>query len=135
MRNFYGFGGMSSMDSFFFGGGFQILFFLIFTLVIGMFIVTAVRGIGQWRKNNNAPRLTVDATVVSKRTDVTRHHHHDPTGFDHTSSSTWYYATFQVASVDRMEFSLSGQEYGLLAEGDMGQLTFQGTRYLGFEPQ
>ena len=41
--------------------------------------------------------------------------------------------TFQVDSGDRMEFSVSGQEYGLLAEGDRGKLTFQGTRYLGFE--
>lgn len=51
----------------------------------------------------------------------------------HTSSSTTYYVTFQVDSGDRMEFSVSGQEYGLLAEGDRGKLTFQGTRYLGFE--
>ncbi|MEG2144477.1 MAG: DUF2500 domain-containing protein, partial [Oscillospiraceae bacterium] len=36
-------------------------------------------------------------------------------------------------SGDRMEFSVSDQEYGLLAENDMGVLTFQGTRYLGFQ--
>ena len=36
-------------------------------------------------------------------------------------------------SGDRMELHLSGQEYGLLIEGDRGNLTFQGTRYLGFE--
>ena len=39
----------------------------------------------------------------------------------------------EVESGDRMELNLSGQEYGLLAEGDRGKLTFQGTRYLGFE--
>lgn len=32
-----------------------------------------------------------------------------------------------------MEFAMDGAEYGLLAEGDRGRLTFQGTRYLGFE--
>ena len=26
-----------------------------------------------------------------------------------------------------------GLEYGMLAEGDAGRLTFQGTRYLSFE--
>lgn len=26
-----------------------------------------------------------------------------------------------------------GGEYGMLAEGDFGDLSFQGTRYLGFE--
>ena len=32
----------------FFGGGFQILFFLIFCLIIGVFLATMIRGIGQW---------------------------------------------------------------------------------------
>ena len=50
----------------------------------------------------------------------------------HYSASTTYYVTFQVESGDRMEFHVSGQEYGLLAEGDRGKVTFQGTRYLGF---
>ena len=43
-----------------------------------------------------------------------------------------YYVTFQVESGDRMEFEVSGTEYGMLAEGDSGELTFQGTRYLNF---
>lgn len=53
---------------------FQILFAIMFVLVAGFIIVTAVRNLGQWHKNNNSPRLTVPATVVSKRTDVTHHH-------------------------------------------------------------
>lgn len=126
----YGFGGMGFLDSFLFGGGFQLLFFLIFALVIGLFIATAVRGIRQWHRNNNSPRLTVDATVVAKRIDVSHHHHGGET--HHMTTSTWYYVTFQVESGDRMELSVSGREYGLLVEGDRGRLTFQGTRYLGF---
>ena len=46
---------------------------------------------------------------------------------------TTYYVTFQVESGDRIELRLSGTEYGQLAEGDTGRLSFQGTRYLGFE--
>ena len=41
--------------------------------------------------------------------------------------------TFQVDSGDRMEFSVTGQDYGMLIEGDRGTLSFQGTRYQGFE--
>ena len=48
----------------------------------------------------------------------------------HTFTS--YYVTFQVESGDRMEFEASDMEYGMLAEGDRGMLTFQGTRYLNF---
>ena len=43
-----------------------------------------------------------------------------------------YYVTFQVESNDRMEFEVSGTEYGMLAGGDSGELTFQGTQYLNF---
>ena len=122
------------MFGFGFSGLFEIMFFLVFFLVIGMFIFTAVQGISQWNKNNHSPRLTVDATIVSKRTNVSRHHHHHGAGHGgHTSTSTSYYVTFQVSSGDRMELHVAGHEYGLLAEGDQGKLTFQGTRYLGFE--
>ena len=50
----------------------------------------------------------------------------------HTHTATSYFATFQVESGDRIEFLVSGMEYGMLAEGDRGALTFQGTRYLNF---
>ena len=108
---------------------------LIFVVVIGMFIVIAVKGISQWNKNKHSPRLTVPATIVAKRTNVSRHHHHNHhgTGMHHTSTSTTYYVTFQVESGDRMELHVAGHEFGLLIEGDRGMLTFQGTRYLGFE--
>ena len=40
---------------------------------------------------------------------------------------------YSVVGGNRMELRLSGTEYGQLAEGDTGRLSFQGTRYLGFE--
>ena len=115
-------------------GLFEVMFFLMFFLVFGIFIATAVKGISRWNKNNHSPRLTVPATVVTKRTNVSHHHHnHGTTGMHHTTRSTTYYVTFQVESGDRMELHVTGQEFGLLVEGDQGKLTFQGTRYLGFE--
>ena len=47
------------MDSFFWGGGFEIMFTLVFVLIIGIFVVTAVKGLSQWNKNNHCPRLSV----------------------------------------------------------------------------
>lgn len=126
------------IDSFMFGGGFEIMFTLIFITVFGLIIFTIIRGIGEWNKNNQSPRLTVEASIVAKRTHVSRHTHHnagDITGAHdtHMTSSTSYYVTFQVESGDRMELSVKSSEYGMLAEGDSGRLTFQGTRFLGFE--
>ena len=112
-----------------------ILAIIIFIIVIAFFVVVFAKGIGQWNKNNHSPRLTVDATVVAKRTNVSHSSgsHNHTTGM-HSSghTSTSYYVTFQVDSGDRMEFHVTGDEYGLLIEGDFGDLTFQGTRYLGF---
>lgn len=114
---------------------FNAMFTIVFLLIIGTFIFTAVKGIGQWNKNNNSPKLTVPVTVVSKRTDVTHHHHGGTNTHHHHHTSTTYYVTFQVESGDRMEFYVDGYEYGMLVEGDKGMLSFQGTRHLGFERQ
>lgn len=114
---------------------FSIMFSIVFIIVIGMFVLTVIKGIGQWNKNNNSPRLTVPATVVAKRTNVSHHNHAGTNGHHHHSTSTTYYVTFQVESGDRMELHLSGHEFGMLVEGDKGKLSFQGTRYLGFERQ
>ncbi len=112
-----------------------ILVTIIFIVVIAVFVVVFVKGISQWNKNNHSPRLTVDATVVAKRTNISHSSGscNHSTGM-HTSghTSTSYYVTFQVESGDRMEFHVNGEEYGLLVEGDYGDLSFQGTRYLGF---
>lgn len=119
---------------FFWGDGSEVLFILIIMLVIGMFVVTVVRGISQWNRNNHSPRLTVEATVVAKRADVSNYYHgggDNQVGY--TTTSTRYYVTFQVESGDRMELSMDGHAYGKLVEGDHGKLSFQGTRYLGFE--
>ena len=112
---------------------YQLMFTAVFLFVLGTFVFNGVKSFGQWRKNNNSPRLTVPATVVTKRTDVTRRRSGGNNGHHHYHTSTNYYVTFEVESGDRMELHMTGSEYGLLVEGDRGNLSFQGTRYLGFE--
>ncbi|MBO5305195.1 MAG: DUF2500 domain-containing protein [Clostridia bacterium] len=107
------------------------MFYIMFFLVIGIFIFAFVKIIGEWSKNNNSPRLSVEARIVDKRSH-TSHHHHNHGGHMHTSHSTSYYVTFEVQSGDRMELRVPHYEFGLLVEGDVGTLSFQGTRYLGF---
>lgn len=113
-------------------GLFQFIFPLFFIFVFGMILVTIVKGIGEWSSNNKQPILNVDAKVVSKRTNVSRDHHHHG-NHAHLSTSTTYYVTFEVQSGDRMEFMVKGKEYGQLVEGDRGNLIFQGTRYHSFD--
>lgn len=119
-----------------FGGGFGmfgVMFTVVFLLITGTFVVMLIKGIGDWNKNNHSPKLTVPAKVVAKRTNVTHHRHGGAEGIHHHHTSTSYYATFEVESGDRMELQLEGSAYGLMVEGDRGKLSFQGTRFLGFE--
>ena len=100
------------------------MFYIVFFMILIIFFVQIVRGIRQWNKNNHSPKLSVPATVVARSTSHSYHKN---------SHTTYYHVTFEVESGDRMEFTVSSREYGMLAERDQGKLTFQGTRYLGFE--
>ena len=103
---------------------FGTIFVIIALLLVSLFVVAVVQGLRNERRNNQSPTLVIEAVVVSKRQDISRSREH---------LSTYYYATFEAETGSRMEFELSGEEFGLLAEGDRGRLTFQGTRYLGFQ--
>ena len=96
----------------------------IFGLAFGIIISRIVKEGKATRKNNASPRLTCEATVVTKRTQVRGDHAH-----------TTYFATFQFASGDRLEMQIPHDRFGYLVEGDRGQLSFQGTRFLSFERQ
>ena len=110
---------------------FYMMHNLIPIAVFAIFGLVIFRLISQWNRNNRSPRLTVPAVVVAKR-DHTAHHHHG-TDIHHSHSSTTYYATFQFESGDRLELPVPHHQFGYLVEGDRGRLTFQGTRFLGFE--
>lgn len=113
---------------------FSIMFFIVFCIVIGSFVVSAVKGVNEWSSNNKQPILDVKCIIISKRSETIRHAGHtSANGMHHSGgSSTSYYVTFEFESKDRMEFSVSGKEFGLIAEGDIGMLKFQGSRFLEF---
>lgn len=114
------------------------MFNIVFLFIIIIFIAVLVKNISEWNRNNHSPLLDVEAAVKSKRTSTTSHQH--PNGGDasgaqgfHTTTTTDYYVTFQVESGDCMEFKVNSKEYSLLTEDYRGKLSFQGSRYIGFE--
>ncbi|WP_426350574.1 DUF2500 domain-containing protein [Alloiococcus sp. CFN-8] len=110
-------------------------FIMIFSIVVfGIIIFNVTKGIMQWNTNNKSPLATAEVKVSSKRGEVTHHHHHhgNEAGVHHTSS-TYYYVTFELISGERIELEVNGKEYGMISEGDRGILTYQGTRYKGFQ--
>lgn len=98
---------------------------IIFVIVISFILISLFKGISQWSKNNESPVLNVRAKVLGKRTAVR--------GGGETRAYSQYYITFEVGSGDRLELKVKDTDYGMLVEGDQGELTFQGTRYLGFD--
>ncbi len=109
-------------------GIFEILFAIVFIVIILTFAFVLISNILTWTKNSTSPRLTVPAVVRTKRTQVglARGANNMTRGY------TRYFVTFEFESGDRLELKVDGSEYGMLAEGDCGMLSFQGTRYLGF---
>lgn len=112
---------------------FPILFLAVFAIILVTIISSLAAGAKQKRKNDQSPRVTAPAKVVSKRMQVGRNeHYHNDDGMMHGYNYSKYFATFEFEGGDRLELPVDGSDYGLLVEGDYGKLTFQGTRYLGF---
>ncbi len=117
---------------------FLATFILISSAITVFIILMVVKAVRNKKKNDQSPRLTVSALIVSKRIQVTSNSTANfgdlsgAHGYSH-HTHTIYYVTFQVESGDRMELPMTGSEYAMIAEGDKGKLSFQGTRYLGFE--
>ncbi|WP_078551573.1 DUF2500 domain-containing protein [Bacillus alkalicellulosilyticus] len=114
---------------------------IVAVVVIGTILYSVFSAMKQYQKNEQSPKLSVPAIIKTKRTDFRRststdmNHHQENQHFPSstTSTHTRYFVTFEFESGDRSEFNVTGNEYGMLSEGDIGMLTFQGTRYLGFE--
>lgn len=82
--------------------------------MIGVILFIFIKATKQHRNNIKAPRLTVFAKVVTKRT----HHSHSK----NTGGFSYYYVTFEVESTDRFELNVPSSEFDYLVEGDEGSL-------------
>ena len=103
---------------------------IFLVVMVGIVMVSAGRGILQWSRNNNSPLLTVSARIVSKRSEIRQHQQDEGVS---SRTTTTYYLTFEISGGNRMEFKMDGHEFGMSVEGDVGSLTYQGTRYHGFQ--
>lgn len=116
------------MHTLFFGMFALIPLFIlvVFVLVVGGIFLGIARNFMEWQTNNGLPELSVFVRVATKRQHVSG-------GGNDSSASTSYYATFEtLADSLRQEFAINSTQFSALAEGDTGQLTYQGTRFKGF---
>ncbi|KPN95803.1 DUF2500 domain-containing protein [Lysinibacillus sp. ZYM-1] len=99
---------------------------IIFLIVFGGIAFSLIKGIVTWSNNNHSPILTVPVKVVTKRTNIRG-------GSNNSGAYTSYYITFEVQNGERQELKVNGRDFGQLVEGDIGILTYQGTRFHTFE--
>lgn len=105
----------------------KIMFFIVVIIAIIIFGITIKNVLKSARKDKNnkkAPTIVTEAKVITKRS--------QNIFMKDVAGSTIYYVTFQVVGGDRIELNLSGQDYGMLAEGDCGKLSFKGTSFIDF---
>ena len=100
----------------------NIMFVVVPIIILAGFGCIVFTIIKRGKAVKTAPLLCVPARVVTKRTDVWG-----------DRAYTNYYVTFEFESGDRTELSLTGEQFGMLAEGDIGRLTFKGPQFLSFE--
>lgn len=106
-----------------------LVVFVVVRLIWVLGVLLLVTGSGklflQWRANEAAPVVRVDAMVVSSRKRVRRR---PQAGVDRST----YMVTFEEPSGERLELQIRGLYMADLTEGIQGLLTYQGTRFLGF---
>lgn len=110
------------------GGGLNGTFVLQLILVlIACFVAyTIVMMVKTWITNYTSPVESRLATAVTKRTEVW-----GGRGYlagTHTS----YYVTFEFRDGSRRELEVKPKAHALIVEGDMGELSYQGSRFRGF---
>ena len=107
------------------GSFFRAVYF--FPAVLSSVIIGSIfSGIAQWSSNNAAPIENFPARVITKRTHVSG-------GSGDSSASTSYYITFErLSDRARQEFKVTAKVYSSFADDDHGDLSHQGTRFLGF---
>ena len=102
--------------------GVEILFFIIFALVIFKWITTYI-------KNENSPIISTKAQLIKKKRD--RHIHTDANGI--MRSNETLILVFQLDTGSEIKFTVGGRIFRNVSEYQWGTLTFQGTRFLKFQ--
>ena len=93
--------------------------------------VQVFRGVVQWNRNNQSPVITVQASVIAKRADGEEDSLAEQNHFPQPALPQ-YFVSFSLDGRE-MELMVPEAHYEALSIGDDGELTHQGTRFLGWE--
>jgi len=113
---------------------FEVVFIALFAGVLAYIIISWIKKIAEWNRNNHAPLESVPAQIVKKET------HSDtamvPMGTDGAmmqTDNTSYALTFQTETGEQKKFQVTNKIFKQMLQGESGTLQYQGTRFVGFE--
>ena len=114
---------------------FMLFFYGIAALIVGVILFALLRGLYIWNKNNHSPRVTEEAEVYTKRQDFSTFMNRDRNIHFGSYRSIYvrYFVVFQTKNSGAVKLKVSSDDFDMLREGEKGLLSFQGTRFLGFE--
>lgn len=102
---------------------------LLFLVLGGGALFRLVQTEVRRHKNNTAEEIHTRAVVLSKRMNC------DNIAYAHLRDGGMvFYAAFRTGDGSTVELTMSRTQYGGLTEGSEGSLTYQGDRFLKFEP-
>lgn len=113
------------------GGFFIVSFISMFSIIIGLSLIVILR---QWIKNRRSPRIVSVAIILNKHIEKQYiHRKRNASPGMHTRRMQIYYVLFKLESGEKIELRVNKIQYSELRKGYKGKLTFQGTKYIGFE--
>lgn len=97
-------------------GGINPLLIPLFLFLGFVLLFVVIPALVRQARISASPVQTRRARVIAKRMQV----------WGHQRTRTNYYVAFELEGGGREEFATSGEQYGILVEGDEGSLTTQG---------
>lgn len=107
----------------------KIIGLIISCSFIFLFLLMFINTLFKNYKNKKKAVVFKKAIVVSKRTQTLQRKMGSTMAYRNV---TRYYVSFQFENGDREEFSVSGNDFGMIAENDRGKLEYQGTKFISF---
>ncbi|MCD7772224.1 MAG: DUF2500 domain-containing protein [Oscillospiraceae bacterium] len=109
------------------GSIFSFVAMIIFFVILAVFIVTMVRGGAESYHRSTVPPANAQAKATSKRTET-------PPA-ESKIKGDLHYVTFTIDDGKEIELLVSPNEYENVVFDVDGELYYQGTRFLSFEPK
>lgn len=109
-------------------------FMILFIVVLGVMIAYILF---RWLKDQLSPKITTMSKIINKETRKIRHTSKSVAGVGrHITYTNEHYVTFQLEQGNTLKlFIRTEAEYERLHEGDKGNLTFKGKRYIKFDKE